>query len=434
MARAACFRCDWVGETDESACPNCGTALYRSASEPVRERGSATPPQAPRDRGVRPPEAPRGEYLAESALTGAPGDPAPRRSHRFAAFVALALFLTGGVWWFLRAHEVPQAGDPAASPPPEGYLVYTAGQTGSQRLWSWDPRTGTATEGPALDGEVTQLVSAQGALTGWLGVTTRGEEGLLEASILRSQTADARPVHVFTADLVAWGPNGASVVSAGLGDTTNGCYATLKVYRERLDRGVQEPVYRRTQFCGRIPTIGQTFASTYFTWIRPHGLKRSRGVGVFSLGNGEPHRALRGWALVSVSPTSALLVRPAHGTGAALFWNGATTPEPYRSIDGTPIQVDEVLTWTVGADGALVVGTMGERPGLYLLDTTPGGDRVPRYIGVASVPAAATAAFDGSLYVAMQGRILVWRGDHLVEVDLPEGAPTPSGPLAWLPG
>jgi hypothetical protein len=277
-------------------------------------------------------------------------------------------------------------------------------------------------------------VSAQGALTGWLGVTTRGADGLLDASVLRSQAPGAGLVHVFTADLVAWGPDGASVVSANLGDTTDGCDAALKVHRERLDRGITELVYRRAHFCGQIPTIGQTLSTTYFTWRRPPGLHRLADVGVFSLGNGEPHRALRGWELVSVSPTSDLLVRPAQGTGVDLFWNGASTPEPYRSIGGAPMQVDEVLAWTVGADGALVAGTLGGRHGLYLLDTTPGGDRVPRYVGLAGVPATATAAFDGSIYVAMQGRILVWRGDHLAEVELPDGAPSPNGPIAWLPG
>jgi hypothetical protein len=338
------------------------------------------------------------------------------------------------VWWFLRAHEVPQPGDPQASPPPEGHLVYTAGEPGSQRLWSWDPRSGAVAPGPALDGQVTQLVGARGALTGWLGVTTRRDDGRQEASVLRSQAPDARPVHVFTADMVAWGPNGASVVGASLGDPTDACRAGLRIDRQRLDRGVAEPVYLPSPFCGRIPSIGQTLASTYFTWSRSRGPDRSRGAGVFFLGNGDPHRVLRGWALVSVSPTSDLLVRPAHGTGVALFWNGASTPEPYRGVDGSPMRVDEVLSWTVGADGALVVGTSGERHGLYLLDTTPGGDRVPRYVGVAGVPAAATAAFDGSLYVAMQGRILVWRGDLLAEVDLPEGAPRPTGPIAWLSG
>jgi hypothetical protein len=433
MARATCFRCDWTGETDAAACPNCGTSLYPSPSEPVAGRDPAAPPRASREEDTRPSARPRAQYLARSAAADGPGAPAPRRSHQFAAFVALALFLTGGAWWFLRSHEVPGAGDPAASPPPEGHLVYTAGEPGSQRLWSWDPRTGIASPGPALEGEVTQLVSAQGALTGWLGVTTRGADGLLEASILRSQAPDARPVHVFTADLVAWGPDGASVVSANMGETTDGC-APLEVHREQLDRGVGELVYRRARFCGQIPSIGQTLSISYFTWRRPSGAGQARGVGVFSLGNGEPHRVLRGWELVSVSPTSDLLVRPADGTDVALFWNGASTPEPYRSVGGAPMQLDEVLAWTVGADGALVEGTLAGRPGLYLLDTTPGGDREPRYVGLAGVPATATAAFDGSIYLAMDGQVLVWRGDHLVGVELPDGAPSPNGPIAWLPG
>jgi hypothetical protein len=331
---------------------------------------------------------------------------------------------------------VPGAGDPAASPPPEGHLVYTAGDPGSQRLWTWDPRTGIASQGPALEGEVTQLVSAQGALTGWMGVTTRGSDGLLNAWVLRSQAPDARPVHLFAAELVAWGPDGASVVSASLGDTTGGCDAALNIRRERPDRGVRELVYRRRQFCGQIPSIGQTLATTYFTWTRPLGLHRRADVGVFLLGNGQPHRVLRGWELVSVSPTSDLLVRPSSGTdvGVGLFWNGASTPDPYRSPGGAPMQVDEVLAWTVGADGALVVGTSAGRHGLYLLDTTPGGDRVPRYVGLAGTPATATAAFDGSIYVAIEGRVLIWRGDHLAGVELPDGAPSPTGPIAWLPG
>ncbi len=427
MVLASCFRCDWSGETDAPACPRCGTALYRPPSG--QARGPSETPPVPRDGGA--PSPPRTEYLPTSALQG----PGPRIAYhsRFLAFAVLAVFLTAGVWWFLRSHEVPEPGDPAASPPPEGHLVYVAGEAGSRRLWSWDPRTGVATQGPALEGEVTHLVGARGALTGWLGVTARGPDGLMEASVLRSQGPDAEAVHLVRADLVAWSSNGASVVSADLGSTASGCSADLRIDRERLDRGVQELVYRPELFCGRISMIGQTLASTYFTWDRSRGADGGRS-GVFVLGNGQPHRVLRGWVLVSVSPTSDLLVRPSHAAGAALFWNGAKRPEPYRGIDGSPMQVGEVLTWSIGADAALVVGRLGGRDGLYLLDTTPGGDRIPRYVGLAGEPAAATAAFDGSLYVEIQGRILIWRGDQLVEVDLPEGAPRPVGPLAWLPG
>jgi hypothetical protein len=428
MATATCFRCDWKGDADGDACPNCGAPLYRRPP-PVPGTPHPSPPVTPPGRPAGPP---RPEFLPLAAPEEGPASRPPRRSHAFVAFVLLAVIVTGSLWWFLRAHEVPP-GAQAVSPPPDGHLVYAASGEGGERLWDWDPRTGTATEGPQIGGEVVQLVSAQGALSGWLGVTTRTAGGRLDASILRTQTPDARPAHVLTGDLVAWGPNGATVVAADLGAQTNGCYASLAVDRERLDRGPYERVFRRSRFCGGIRMLGQTLATTYLTWERPDG------TGVFFLGNGDLHVTLRGWSMLSVSPTSDLLVQPAPPTaesagGAALFWRGAEQPDPYHSGGVSPVVVSEVLTWTTGADGALVIATIEGVRGLYLLDTTPGGSRAPLYIGPATTPAFATAAFDGSLYVAMQSRLLVYRAGGLTEIDLPEGAPHPAGPIAWMPG
>jgi hypothetical protein len=346
--------------------------------------------------------------------------------------VVVGVAMTGGAWWFLRAHEVPLGGDVASAPPASGRLVYTTGSPGSQRLWTWDPRTGTVTQGPALNDEVVHLISAQGALAGWLGVTTRRTDSMLEASILRTQTPTARPEHLFVADRVAWGPDGASVVAARFGGVSDGCYASLRVDRERLDLGRRETTYRRSRFCGEIPSLGQTFATTYIT------VRNATGTGIFFLGNGDPHEALHGWSLISTSPTSDLLVRPAGADataeGAALFWRGAERPEPYRGgATGGVVLVDRVLSWTTAADGALVVATVDGRSGLYLLDTTPGGDRVPRYVGVLREPVAAAPMFDGSIYIASGGRLLRWSQERLTEVALPDGAPRPSGPIAWLP-
>lgn len=431
MARETCFRCDWEGETGGSTCPRCGTPLYRARRGPGRDDELGRDRRdAPSDDARPPPAAPRPEFLPSSAATDPEAPFVARRSRPFAAFVALAVLVTGGLWWFLRTHEVSEGTGAAPSPPPSGRLVYATGD--GEQLWTWDPRTDTTTQGPVVDDEVVQLVSAQGALAGWLGVTTRDPGGRLEASILRSQAPDAHAAHVFTADLVAWGPNGASVVYAGLGRESNGCYADLKVYRERLDRGVGEDVFRRSSFCGEIPMLAQTLAATYFTW------EREDRTGVFFVGNGEAHAILGGWSLLSASPTSDLLVEPAGGTpaerGAALFWRGAIEPDPYHGAGGGPVLVERILAWTAGADGALAVATVDGREGLYLLDTTAEGDRVPRYVGINGEPVFAAAALDGSLYVAIQGRLLAWRGGRLQEIDLPEGAPRPTGPLAWLPG
>ena len=46
----------------------------------------------------------------------------------------------------------------------------------------------------------------------------------------------------------------------------------------------------------------------------------------------------------------------------------------------------------------------------------------------------ATAAFDGSLYVTTLGDLYVYRAGHLAQIDLPDGAPRPAGPIAWMPG
>ena len=181
-------------------------------------RGAAVPPSPAARRRPPDPSGPRRrpgpparrepEFLPRRSRRGI--RPRGRRAGRTPSrrSSVLAALVTGSLWWFLRAHEVPPGVD-AAAPPPNGHLVYTAVGEGGERLWSWDPRTGTTTEGPAVDGDVVQLVSAQGALSGWLGLTTRTSDGRLEASILRTQTPDALQTHVITGDLLAWGPNGA---------------------------------------------------------------------------------------------------------------------------------------------------------------------------------------------------------------------------------
>ena len=374
--------------------------------------------------------APR-RFLAHAASED--DGPAPvRRGRPFAVFVALAALITGGLWWFLRAHEVAGDADAGASQPSTGRLVYTAGRPGDQQLWIWDPPAAGATPGPALDAEVEQLVGAQGGLAGVLGVTTRDDEGLLTASVLRTQAAGARAERVATAELVSWGPSGASVVSANLGQARSGCYADVTMIRARLDRGVRDQVFHRRGLCGQISGLGQTFASTYFTW------ERDDGTGVFTVSDREPDVVLRGWSLLAASPTSDLIVEPvagpAGGSGAAVFRRGTEGPDPYRSDAGGPVGVRRILAWTTEADAALVEATADGRDGLYLLDTRPGGDRVPVYVGLAQTPAFATATFDGSLYIAQQGNLLIWRDGHLSDAGLPSDAPRPTGPLAWLPG
>jgi hypothetical protein len=45
----------------------------------------------------------------------------------------------------------------------------------------------------------------------------------------------------------------------------------------------------------------------------------------------------------------------------------------------------------------------------------------------------AAFAGDGTLFVVAGGRVLATTGTALFPVSLPEGVPSPIGPIAWLP-
>ena len=145
MARATCFRCDWVGEAHGEACPRCGTAWYRPGPSSRTGPSGTAPLVGPSGAGSPVPSEPpplRSGYLPASQRGdpgGTDGRRAAPRGAPFAAFVALAAILTGGLWWFLRAHEVPPGAGDGAPPPPSGRLVYVAGDPGGQRLWTWEP-------------------------------------------------------------------------------------------------------------------------------------------------------------------------------------------------------------------------------------------------------------------------------------------------------
>jgi hypothetical protein len=331
------------------------------------------------------------------------------------------------VWWFLRAHEVPVPA-PAAAHPPTGVLVYTTGEPGRQQLWSFDLAGDVATAGPALSQDVLELVNAGAALDGWVGVTTLAGDGSQRAGILRSQTPESHLVPLLGGDLVAWGPHGESSVAATIERSSGACRRTLVLRRADTESGDVERVFDEPGFCGHVRSIGEDVASTYLT------LEHRGRVGVSYIGNGSPHRVLAGYAMLSMSPTADMVVRPQAGrVGAALFWRNAVEPRPYE-FEGQPLVIDDVLAWTAAADGALVVGRAGYQQGLFEVDTTPGGDGVPRFVGIATGPASAAAADDGSIYVAMGSRLFVVRDGRISDLALPADAPVPSGPVAWLPG
>jgi hypothetical protein len=104
-ARRTCLRCDWAGDTDEPACPNCGVPLYAvgqpgtaPAAEPVEDFGTAEG-GAP-DEGDAKPAAPRRrDDGPRAAGTGPPTSfGLPLRTATPIAVVGLILAFVLGAW------------------------------------------------------------------------------------------------------------------------------------------------------------------------------------------------------------------------------------------------------------------------------------------------------------------------------------------------
>ena len=184
-----------------------------ATGRPARRR--PVPRSPPPVRGPRRPV----RRAEPSCPRGTPGRARPGHdAHRrpFATFVALAVVVTAGVWWFLRAHEVPRGGgrrDAASQRPAR--LHRRRGRDaapvdlGSPRRdggrGSRARRRGRAARERA--GRARRLARRHHAQRVW------------PAGCLDPADADRRraPRHLVTADLVAWGPNGASVVAADVG-------------------------------------------------------------------------------------------------------------------------------------------------------------------------------------------------------------------------
>ncbi len=84
---------------------------------------------------------------------------------------------------------------------------------------------------------------------------------------------------------------------------------------------------------------------------------------------------------------------------------------------------------------------------MYVVDAGPGlTERSPRLVVAAGKRVGATFAPDGTAYLAIGGGLFASSGPELasaagssstgtalVSIRLPDGAPRPSGPIAWIP-
>ncbi len=384
----------------------------------------------------------RSRPTAEPEVPVAPdGAPTPRgRARGVASFVAVALVAVAIGGW-LAAQAPGRSGDAVAPPPGlTGTLVYAVDRgDGTSALWRWDLVSGELRRGPLVPSPA-ELIDAYGANPGWVGVTSRVAGGGLQASVLRFLEPDDRPVRLIGGDRIAWDGRGMTVAALRDGSLVDGCLQHVTIDLVRLATLDRDRQYERDRLCGRVTTIGRASLVTFFT------LRRDGRTDVYFAGV-HAHRILRDHTMVSVSPTSDLLVVPTPGESdtyggaevlggdVSLFFRGLgdTGPIAYGT-PGRPFALERVLAWTIDSLSVIAEGRWGELTGLFVLDGGAGdGLDPPHFLGPSSGLASAAFSERGDAFVVDDSTLSYIRDGALIPMRLPADAPPPDGPIVWIP-
>jgi hypothetical protein len=406
---AVCFRCDWQGRRLGRTCPDCGAALFR-ASDPVVPHASGDDPELarpePREHGRARPTGP---------------------ASRMAPAVVAALAIVAVATFELVVPDERDAASSASSsePPDRGRLVFVA-ETGERDvMWLMDLRSGASFRGPPVPPGIVELVDVAGAL----GVERRGSDGRTGVSMLRGLEPEAALERVGRGDLVAWAPDGDSVVFVRNRSGHDGCSRVrirlVSLPTRRVGWALDDP-----SFCGPVVSISRSAAATYFT--APSGDR----VGVYLTGTvGVPHLIFDEMTMVSAYPPAAFLLDDpdAEVTGATLLgWRGVGGPMSVGRGD-EPLVINRVLAWSLDGSEVALVGSIGATSGVFRLDAGSGtGVREPELVVRSPDVLDATFGVDGSLFLTRPEEILLAREGSITRLPIPSGARS-VGPILWMP-
>jgi hypothetical protein len=432
---ATCLRCDWEGETSASACPRCRAPLYRVAPSEREPRAAPHPTPTP---------------LVEpmSALSPASG---PERSSPRAILLITAVVFSLVAFLLSRGRLDP--GPPGGGGPPSpvsrltgGRLVYTV-PVGDEmaRVWRWNLATEEVSKGPLVRAPVA-LVNIRSQGHGWLGVTSDDGRGAREASLLDSLDPDARTEPIGSGDIVTWTQRGGTVLLVERGPLLDRCRRVVDVTAVEVGRPGAETVLHDT-ICGDILSVGRTSVG-YFLTVLGEG-----DVNVVGVGYDDAGVLLRHHGVIDVSPGGHMLVTPASEFLPEQPSSGGPDEPPIRVsgeasryrlfggmpvdllADAAPLRIERVLAYTDGGTRALVIGRQGrDRAALWEVPLGIAGTEpaIPRYVIQVRGSTAATYASDGTAFVLTDSRVWHLRENRLTALEIPEGAPSPDGPIAWI--
>jgi hypothetical protein len=188
------------------------------------------------------------------------------------------------------------------------------------------------------------------------------------------------------------------------------------------------------------------------TRARPHG------VDVVGAGYEDAGVLLRDHGVIDVSPGGQMIVTQSSefftaGSSAARFSDGGPDDPPLRVsgdassyrlfggppvdlfADAAPLRIERVLAYTAAGTRALVIGSQGpDRPALWevAIGMTGSEPGIPRYVGPVRGFTAAAYANDGTAFILTDARLWHFQDQRLTALEVPDGAPIPAGPIAWI--
>jgi len=328
-----------------------------------------------------------------------------------------------------------------------GRLVFTTFEArGSlarqQQLWVLDLATGVLIEGPLVPA-VEELWVAD-ADRGWLVLVAADAEAQGVAYLLTALTTTAAPLQLGRGDVVSMSPDGTELLlgrSEPIGRTAPACEGhRYELERVSVASGARSSVAEGRLRCGTLVAATLRGEVPLITFVRQGRLE------VRAFGPEGESLLFRDLAAISTSPRGAVLfvdpegevprglgVWPRTPTGPLLVWPGSGSPRPFPDVR---LYTQRVVAWSRTGGAAAIAGIVGDERGLWLVSVGTGA--MTPLLPPNSFPlrsAFAGAAFDdlGRAFAGAPGTLVVSTVDGLVPLPLPQDAPSPVGPVAWLP-
>jgi hypothetical protein len=354
----------------------------------------------------------------------------------------------GGAAGPTRGLPEDDAGATARVPDLHGRLVYTTFETEGfperqQRLMVLDLATGRVEAGPSV-AAVEELWVAQGGIL-VLIADDAGTRGIAYA--VSDLAPEARAVELARGDVLSLSSDRSALLVGRTGPAGPGSRCVRRAFEVTTiaipggaGTGTASPVLRG---CGELES------GVFHVWsVVSVVVDRRLAVNVVDdTGQGSSSALFRDLAVLSVSPRGTFLfadpeggvpkglgVWPRTPTGPLLAWPGSGSPRPL--VTGSRLFAQRVIAWSPTGGDVIVAGIVGGERNLWRV-YVPGGTAEP-LLAPNSFPlrsAFSGATFDdaGNAFAGGPGTIVVSSDADVFPVALPTDAPSPVGPVAWLP-